>query len=126
MADKGKVGRQMVDWRHSVEQKWAALHFGEVKVESKDNQHFFEVQFFLNGLDPKAVRIELYADGVNGGDSVRQEMKSIRQINDKSGGSVYGAAVSAARPSGDYTARAIPFCEDVAIPLEDSRILWQR
>ena len=27
----------------------------------------FEVQVYLNDLDPNAVRVELYADGVNGG-----------------------------------------------------------
>ena len=31
-ADKGAIGRQMVDWRHALEQKWAALRFGEMKV----------------------------------------------------------------------------------------------
>jgi glycogen phosphorylase len=35
----------------------------------------FEVEVFLNDLDPNAVRVELYADGINGGDPVRQEMK---------------------------------------------------
>jgi starch phosphorylase len=41
-------------------------------------------------------------------------------------GYVYTAEVPAARPSADYTARVIPHCEGVAIPLEDARILWQR
>ena len=27
-ADKGAVGKQIVDWRHSLEQKWALVHFG--------------------------------------------------------------------------------------------------
>ena len=30
-ADKGAIGVQIVDWRHALEQKWAALRFGEVK-----------------------------------------------------------------------------------------------
>ena len=34
-ADKGAMGRQMVDWQHSLEQKWGTLHFGEVKVETR-------------------------------------------------------------------------------------------
>jgi glycogen phosphorylase len=59
----------MVDWRHSLEQKWGALRFGEVKVETKGQQHIFEVQVYLNDLDPKAVQVELYADGINGGSS---------------------------------------------------------
>jgi starch phosphorylase len=38
---------------------------------------------------------------------------------------VYRAAVSAARPAEHYTARLLPACEGVALPLEDPRISWQ-
>ena len=75
---------------------------------------------------PKAVRVELYADGVMGSAPVRQEMKRVRQLGSASSGYVYSAAVSAARPATDYTARVIPHCDGVAFPLEDARILWQR
>jgi starch phosphorylase len=125
-ADKGAVGRQMVDWQHHREQKWATLHFGAVKVETRGEQHVFAVQVCLKDLDPKAVRVELYADGVMGSAPVRQEMKRVRQPAGASGGYVYSAAVSAARPPADYTARVIPHGDGVAIPLEDARILWQR
>ena len=126
MANKGAIGRQMVDWRHSLEQKWAALRFGEVKVETRGGQHVFEVQVYLNDLDPNAVRVELCADGVKGGAPVRQEMKRVRPLAGVSGGYVYSAAVSAARPPADYTARVIPHCDGVAVPLEAAHILWQR
>jgi starch phosphorylase len=126
IADKGAVGRQMVDWRHRLDQKWATLHFGEVKVETRGEQHVFEVQVYLNDLDPKAVRVEICADGAKGGDPVRQEMKLVRQVAGASGGYVYSAAVPAARPPAEYTARVIPHCDGVAVPLEDARILWQR
>lgn len=126
IANKGAIGRQMVDWQHNLEQKWATLHFGEVKVETRGEQHVFEVQVCLNDLDPKAVRVELCADGVMGSAPVRQEMKRDRQLAGASGGYVYSVAVSAARPPADYTARVIPHCDGVAIPLEDARILWQR
>jgi glycogen phosphorylase len=125
-ASNGAAGRDMINWQHIVEEKWASLHFGEVKVETKDEQHVYEVQVYLNDLDPKAVRVELFADRINGGAPMRQEMKSVRRMNGASGGYVYSAAVSAARPPADYTARVIPHCDGVAIPLEDARILWQR
>ncbi len=125
-ANKGAVGRQMVDWQHSLEQKWATLRFGEVKIETRSGQHVFEVQVSLNDLDPQAVRVELYADGVNGGASVRQEMKRIRQLATESGCYVYSAAVAAARPPADYTARVIPLYDGVAVPLEVDSILWKR
>ena len=126
MANKVAVGRQMVDWQHSLEQKWATLHFGEVKVETHGERRMVEVQVCLNDLDPTAVRVELYADAVMDGGPVRQEMKRVRQLAGASGGYVYSAAVSAARPAADYTARVIPHCDGVAIPLEDARILWHR
>jgi starch phosphorylase len=126
MANKGAIGRQMIDWQHGLEQKWATLHFGDVKIETRGEQYLFEVQVYLGALAPKAVRVELYADGVTGSAPVRQEMKHVRQLADVQGGYVYSAAVSASRPPADYTARMIPNCDGVAIPLEDARILWQR
>jgi starch phosphorylase len=126
IANKGAIGRQMVDWQHSLEQKWPTLRFGEVKVETRGEQYVFEVQVFLNDLDPKAVRVELYADGVMGSAPARQEMKCVRQLAGTSGASVYSAAVSTARPPADYTTRVIPRYDGVAVPLEAARILWQR
>jgi starch phosphorylase len=126
IANKGAIGRQMLDWRHSLEQKWAALRFGEVKVETRGEQHVFDVQVYLNDLNANAISVELYADGVDGGSPVRQEMKRVRQLPGAPGGYVYSAAVSAARPPADYTARVIPNCSGVAVPLEAAHILWQR
>jgi starch phosphorylase len=126
IAKKGAIGRQILDWRHSLEQKWAALRFGEVKVETNGGQHVFDVQVHLHDLDANAISVELYADGVDGGSPVRQEMKRVRQLPSAPGCYSYSVAVSAARPSGDYTARMIPHRDGVAIPLEDARILWQR
>ena len=125
-ANKGAIGKQVVDWSQTLEQKWATLHFGEVKVETRGGQHVFEVQVCLNDLDPRAVRVELYADGINGGDPVREEMKCARPLFDPSHGCVFHAKVLATRPASDYTARVIPQRAGVTIPLECARILWQR
>jgi glycogen phosphorylase len=95
-------------------------------VETRGGQHILEAQICLNGLDPKAVLVELYADGINGGPPVRQEMTCLRSLPDESGSYVYSATVAASRLPADYTARVMPHCNGVAIPLEDTRILWQR
>ena len=125
-AKKGAAGSQIVNWRRSLEEKWAELRFGEVKVETKGKQHIFEVQVYLNDLDPKAVRVELYADGVNGGSPARQEMKQGRQLVGAVSGYIYSVTLSAARPAADYTARLIPNYDSVAVPLEAAQILWQK
>ena len=125
-ADNGAVGRQVINWKQTLKEKWATLRFGDVTVQTKEVQHIFEVMVYLNDLDPEAVRVELYADGVMGSAPVRQEMKRVPQQAGASDGYVYNAAVSAARPPTDYTARIIPHCSGVAVPLEVDPILWQR
>ncbi len=125
-ADKGAAGEQVANWQDTLEQKWATLRFGEVKVKTDGEQHVFDVQVYLNGLDPTAVRVELYADGVNGGAPVRQEMTPVRQLAGGANGYFYRAQVPATRPAAEHTARVVPHCPGVAVPLEAPRILWQR
>ena len=79
-ADKGKAGKQMVDWQRNLGQKWPSIRFGEVKIESRNGQHSFKAQVYLNDLDPKAVRVELYANCGSVGHPARQEMKRIREL----------------------------------------------
>jgi starch phosphorylase len=124
-ADKGAMGVQLVNWQRAMEQHWPNLRFGEMKVATDQGNPVLEVQVYLGGLDPNTVRIELYADGVMGNAPERQEMKHVRQLAGASGGYVYRAAVSAARPTADYTARVIPQHDGVSVPLEAAQILWQ-
>jgi starch phosphorylase len=124
-ADKGAVGAQLVNWQHTLDQAWATLRFGEVKVVSDAGKHVFEVEVYLGSLDPNSVRVELYADGVNGGEPERQEMRRTQPLTEANG-YIFSAQVSSTRQATDYTARVIPQHASVAVPLEAARILWQR
>jgi starch phosphorylase len=125
-ADKGAVGRGVVDWKHTLEQKWTKLRFGEMKVRTDGDKHVFEVQIHLDDLNPNAVRVELYAEAVNGEGTVRREMTRVRQLVGAVGSYIYSAPVPATRPVTDFTPRAIPYYPGVAVPLEAAHILWQR
>ena len=109
-----------------LEEKWNMIRFGEVSIKAAGEYHTFEAQIFLYDLDPNAVRVELYADGVNGCGPMRYKMACVQPLSGAAGEYLYRAAVSATRPPTDYTARVIPDCPGVAVPLECSRILWQR
>ncbi len=125
-ANNGAIGRQIVDWQNAMDQKWGSMRFEKLRVETNADYHVFEVEIFLNDLDPRAMRVELYAEGINGSAPELQEMRRVRQLDGAPATYVYSAAVSAVRPATDYTARVIPHCDHVAIPLEYARILWQR
>jgi starch phosphorylase len=115
-ANKGDLGRKIVAWQRALEQAWPALRFGELRVQTHDDRHFFEVEVYLNGLDPAAVCVELYADGAT---PERHEMERV-------GPHTYRAQAPASRGVSDYTARVIPRYPGVPVPLQSSEILWQR
>jgi starch phosphorylase len=125
-ADKGADGAHLIEWQCILAKTWDNLRFGGVNVITDEEQHLFEVQLYLNGLDPDAVRVELYAEHSNGGEPLRQEMIRGQQLVGAENGFAYSARVPSIRPASDYTARVIPFRPGVAVPLEEARILWQR
>ena len=125
-ADKGSIGVKLVNWHQLLEQQWSALHFGELRQETTGEQHVFEVQVYLDDLDPTVVRVELYANGVDGSAAERVEMQRVRQLVGALNGYAYHAEVAATRPATDYTVRLIPHHDAVAVPLEEAHILWQR
>ena len=125
-ADKGAIGREIINWRQNLEQNWDMVHFGTVKIDTCEQQHIFQVQVYPHDLDPRMVQVELYANGRDGGPPVRREMMPECVPDSAANGTIYRAAVPADRPSEEYTVRLIPYCVGVAVPLEDPHILWQR
>jgi starch phosphorylase len=125
-SDQGKAGVQMVNWQHTLRNKWANVHFGEVTVETNGEGHRFEAQVYLNGIGPEAVNVELYAEKSVGGSPVRIEMNCDQQLVGAENGYIYKGKVPATRPPGDFTARIVPHFTGATIPLEEAHILWQR
>lgn len=126
VADKGALGRQLHAWQHTLEQQWPTLRLGNVKVTNLDQQHLFDVQIYFGDLDPSSVCVEIYADEANGEPPTNLEMQRDRQLMGVANSYAYRVAVSTNRPATDYTVRVIPRHEGVAVPLENSQILWQR
>ena len=122
----GEIGSQVVAWLHSVEQQWAAVRLGAVKITSDGTHNAFEAQLFLHDLDLEAVRVELYADRTNRDRVVRQEMTCVRRLEGADRACVFSTRVPATRPATDYTVRVVPHHDGVAVPMEAARILWQR
>ena len=126
IANNGLVGKQMIEWLHTLEKKWASIDFGEVKIETRDAFYVFEVPVYLNEMDPGMVRVELYADGMNGDAPINMQMERLRGLEGAKG-FIYSAQVPVStRPATDYTARIRPCCHGLAVPLEAAQILWHR
>jgi starch phosphorylase len=125
-ADGGAAGARLVEWQRLLEQKWAAVRFGEARVETNGALHAFEVHVYLDDIAPDAVCVELYADGRDGAAPFRLEMGRARELFGSAGGFVYEGSAPADRPAADYTPRIVPRHEGAAVPLEAPQILWLR
>jgi len=126
-AERGAAGKAIVAWQRALQEQWPTLRLAEPTVETRGEEHVFEVQLCLNGLDPLSVRVELYAEAPPAGSTVRVEMKRGRKQT-SAGGDCYmfSAVVPATRPPEDFTPRVMPYRAGVAVPLEVHPILWQR
>ncbi len=118
--NNGLLAKQIADWQLSLQQHWDKLGFGEVKVVTVKDQHLFEVQVYLNNLNPQAIKVELYSP------SLKREMQYLEQIPQSQNGHIYRTEIPATLPVSQFTPRIIPRYPEVSIPLESPQILWQR
>jgi starch phosphorylase len=125
-ANNGKKANEIIWWKNNLNEKWAALRFVDLKIETTNEQHNIEVKVYLDDLNKEDVKVELFADEVNGFNLVRKEMKYVNQLAGAINIHVYSASVPADRPAEDYTPRIIPYFSGVNVPLEVSQILWQK
>ena len=125
-AGKGAAAKDLVDWRNAIASKWPSLRFGALNVQNVGGQHVIRVDAFLGDIDPGSIRVELYADGRNGGGAERLEMTRTESTKGPTKGFVYSATLSSARPASDYTAQIVPRRDGLAVPLEAAEILWQK
>ena len=80
-----------------LQQSWPSLRFINVKIENQGSQQVFEVELYLDNLDPNVVKVELFATGMD-----PKPMDHVRK-NDTT--HTYRVAMPANRSPADYTAR---------------------
>jgi starch phosphorylase len=125
-AEDSKLGESLRQWKQEIDRHWSMVRFGAVEIETHDGQHFFHVQVSPGKLNPDQLKVELYADSVQGGEPVLEVMIAPDPHADLTGVLTYSSQVPATRPACDYTVRIIPRHPNASVPLEAGQILWQR
>lgn len=125
-ANSGQAANELLAWQRGLRENWQHIRFGQVSITSGEGGHHFEVQLYLDDVDPNAVEVQLYANPLHGDQPLRQSMQRGHELLGSRGGYVYTASVPATRPASDYTPRVVPFKEGILVPLECSEIVWQR
>ena len=125
-AKQAQQGRQIADWLQMLDQHWSNLWFGELKIDTDNGEHHIEVQVYIDDVDVNAIRVELYAEGLNSSVPEIHEMERVDKLVGSVNGYDYRIVISAERPASDYTPRIVPSHKDVSVPLEANHMLWQR
>jgi starch phosphorylase len=95
-------------------------------VETKGEQCIIGAEVFLKDISPDSVRVELYAEGLQGEAAVKQEMTRVHPLTEGAGGFSYSGTVTSTRPATDFTARITPRYDGLSVPAEAGWILWQK
>ncbi len=125
-AERGKLGAELIAWRQALAAHWPEARFGATSVQTHATEWLVTVEVRLGGLDPEGVRVELYADPIDGGEPERHAMERSQKRDESGHGYEYRARIPSKRPLGDYTPRLVPRHPIAAVPLEAPVILWQR
>jgi starch phosphorylase len=118
------LGVDLLRWQHELNKHWPMLRFGSAHVQQEGNEHVFQVQAFLDDLDPNAVGVELYAEGKNGAAAVRHSMTRGDSLVGSVNGFTFTARIPADRPVSDFTPRVVPIHRSALVPLEAPFVLW--
>jgi starch phosphorylase len=122
--NQGSLGADLLSWQAQLRKHWSTLRFGAATADQQGAQYHFQVQAFLDDLDPEGVQVELYAEGQNGEVAERHAMNRGKRLVGSANGFLYTADISANRPVMDFTPRLIPCHPGASVPLEAAYILW--
>jgi starch phosphorylase len=100
------------------------LRFGSATVEQQGEQYLFQVQIFLDDINPDAVRVELYVESQKDAAPITHPMNRGEGLVGAASGFTYSALVPTTRPAADYTPRLVPQHGGASVPLEAPFILW--
>ena len=119
------MARQLYNWYSALTLHWEQIHFGNVEAHKTGNGWSFQVQVYLGEILPDQIRVELYADALDGGKPAVIDCRRQEKISGAIHGYAYQADIATTRSATDFTARVIPHHAAAQIPAEAPLIAWQ-
>ena len=117
---------ELQNWYRQLAQHWQRIHFGNVSSTPAEGRYHFDVQVYLDELSSEAIRVELYADPIEGGEPFSQSLERGELLAGTVNAYVYQGTIPSDRPASDYTPRIVPVHGEASVPLETDLILWYR
>jgi glycogen phosphorylase len=126
LAEGAKAAKGMASWEKRVQRCWASLHLGDPNVVQDGNCWAFSVPVYLGEMAAEDIRVELYADPLQGNEAETVLLARGDPISGAVNGVTYAGRVPRSRPAEHFTVRILPHHDGVYIPAEMPLIRWQR
>jgi glycogen phosphorylase len=124
IAGGASLASKLFKWEKEIAENWGDLHFGKIDANRAGDSWAFEVQIGLGKMKPEMIRVELYADPIEGDLPTKVVMSKKGSACGAEDEFLYECKVPADRPAGDYTPRIVPYHPEALVPLEEAHILW--
>ena len=113
-------------WHQHLSRHWDHIHFGNINWQQMNDCWEVELQVYLDEIDAKAVKVEIYANPLADGEPFRQVIERNAPLTGALNAWIYRGKVPASRPLTDYTPRVVPWHPQAKVPLEANMIKWFR
>jgi len=119
-------------FQQRIEAKYATLEqgywrFDDARIYTSGKPPLLQESYRLaTDLTPEQVRVELYAESLDGALPIRNEMTQGNPLPGSAKAFTFSTEVPGSRSPDDYTPRVISWHPTARVPLEDSHILWFR
>lgn len=123
---EAQTAKKIAAWETRVRSCWGTLHLGNPQVVQEGNSRKVSVPVYLGEMPADDIRVEFYADPVDGGAPEIVELERDRPIAGAANSYVYAGQLPTSRSSNDFTARIVPCLAGVRVPAEIPLIVWQR
>jgi starch phosphorylase len=125
-ADNAAASASLCRRKELLKAKWASIRFGEADCIVKDGKCYYKVPIFFDGIDPKDIAVQLYAEPQDGQAPEIRNMNKDERIQEGGNGYFYTLDFSTRRNISDYTPRAVPVIDSKVVPIEANQILWKK
>jgi starch phosphorylase len=123
-ANEAREAVLLCRWRDSLMESWHKLRFGSLDVQKEDDIYVMTVTVYIDGIDSKAIQVQLYAEPEDGTEPEIHVMEIAGAVAGTVNGYLYRVRIPTRRPAEHYTPRIVPYFDDATLPLEAANILW--
>jgi starch phosphorylase len=123
-AEKGALAKELGAWHATLARYWDDVRFGALAVDVHEDRWQFEVPVYLGRIPRESIKVELYADAVQGYLPVREPMERSAPLIGEANAFMFRAGVSRERPNWHYTPRICAYHPETYTPAESTLVLW--